>query len=105
MLLNLTITQLDIGPVPPARAQEMGQLGYIQWLSGLRPMANYRAEAMRAYAAAQPFLKTSPAVAVFCDLLVASTRTPSAPLPLALPIRNRRGGARARRAARGDTGN
>lgn len=99
MLLERTISQLDIGPMPPARAQELGQLGFMQWLGALRPMADYRAEAMRAYSAAQPFLRTSPAVAVFCDLLVASTRMPIEPLPLALPARHRRGGARARRAA------
>lgn len=99
MLLERTISQLDIGPVSPARAHELGQLGYMQWLGWLPPMADYRAEAMRAYAAAQPFIRTSTAIAVFCDLLVASIRTPIEPLPLSLPARCRRGGARARRAA------
>jgi hypothetical protein len=99
MLLERTISQLDIGPIPLPRAYELGQLGYMQWLGWLPPMADYRKEAMRAYAAAQPFIRTSPAVAVFCDLLVASTRSPIEPLPLSWPTRHRRGGARARRAA------
>ena len=99
MLLERTISQLDIGPVSPTRAHDLGQLGYIQWLGALRPMADYRMEALRAYAAAQPFIRTSPAIAVYCDLLVASTRMPIQPLPLKLPARHRRGGARARRAA------
>lgn len=99
MLLERTISQLDIGYLPPARAQELGQLGYMQWLGGLPSDANYRTEAMRAYAAAAPFLHPSPAVAVFCDLLVASTRMPPEPLALALPARHRRGGAQARRRA------
>ena len=99
MLLHLTISQLDIGHVPPERAQELGQLGYMQWLGSLPAMSDYREEAMRAYGEAVPFRRTSPAIAVFCDLLVASTRLPITPLPLALPERRRRGGAQARRAA------
>ncbi len=99
MLLELTISQLDIGPVSPDRAEELGQLGYIQWLGALPRMSEYRREAMRAYQMAQPFRRNSSAVAVFCDLLVASTQTPIQPLPLALPQPCRRGGAAARRAA------
>lgn len=99
MLLELTISQLDIGPVPAGRATELGQLGYMQWLGSLRAMADYRQEAMRAYAAAGPFKSASPAVAVFCDLLMASMRVPIEPLPLSLPSQHRRGGSRARRAA------
>ena len=99
MLLELTISRLDIGPVPPSRAKELGQLGYMQWLGALPPMREYRREAMYAYTKAVPFARTSPAVAVYCDLLVASTRVPLEPLPLALPDRHRRGGARARRSA------
>ena len=97
MLLERTISQLDIGTVPPDEAAELGQLGYLQWLAGLPANADYAREAMRAYSMAQPFLRTSPAVAVFCDLLVASTRLPIEPLPLKMPTRKRRGGAQARR--------
>jgi hypothetical protein len=100
MLLERTIAQLDIGPVPPERAAEMGRMGYMQWLAGLPGCADYRREALRAHALARPFRGASPAVAAFCDLLVASTRMPPAPLPLALPPRRRRGGARGRRVAR-----
>ncbi len=97
MLLERTIAQLAIGPVPAERAGEMGRMGYMQWLADLPGRADYRREAMRAYEMARPFRRGSPAVAVFCDLLVASTRMPPAPLPLALPPRRRRGGAQARR--------
>lgn len=97
MLLERTLTQLDIGPVPPARALALGQLGYMQWLGALPGHASYPAEAMRAYEMAEPLMRSSPAVAVFCDLLVASTQTPLQPLPLSLP-RRRRGGRQARRA-------
>ena len=97
MLLERTIFQLDIGHVAPERAEELGQLGYLQWLGGLAADASYMAEAMRAYEMAQPFMRTSPAVAVFCDLLVASTTLPPRPVALRPSVRNRRGGAQARR--------
>lgn len=97
MLLEQTIFQLDIGYVPPEKAEEMGQLGYMQWLGALRGGASYQREAIRAYEMAQPFIRTSPAVAAFCRLLVASVASPIEPLSLRLPLRNRRGGAQARR--------
>lgn len=100
MLLERTILQLDMGPVPPEKAEEFGQLGYMQWLAGLPGDADYRREAMRAYGMALPFIRTSPSVAVFCDLLVASTRMPPRPLHLSAPARERRGGAKARRSWR-----
>ncbi|MEM9047163.1 MAG: hypothetical protein AAGC92_00465 [Pseudomonadota bacterium] len=99
MLLALTISQLDIGPVPPERAKELGQLGFMQWLGALPATSAYRREAMRAYRMASPFRHASPAVAVFCALLVASMCLSPQPLPLALPHPRRRGGADARRAA------
>lgn len=98
-MLELTISQLDIGPLPSDRANELGQLGYMQWLGALPAMADYHREAKRAYDRAHPFRHTAPAVAVFCDLLQASLRMPPAPLSLALPHPRRRGGADARRAA------
>ena len=97
MFLERTISQLDIGPMSHDEATELGQLGYLQWLAGLPADAGYAKEAMHAYATARPFLRSSPALAVFCELLVASTRDPFAPLPLKMPKRERRGGARARR--------
>jgi hypothetical protein len=99
MLLELTISQLDIGPVSPERADELGRLGYLQWLGALRPDASYLAEARRAYELAVPFARNSPAIAVFCDLLVASTRMPPVPLDVTWPVGARRGGAKARRGA------
>ena len=100
MLLERTISQLDIGTVSPDEATELGQLGYLQWLASLPANTDYGREAMHAYTMAQPFLRSSPAVAVFCDLLIASTRLPIAPLPLKMPTRERRGGAQARRLRR-----
>ncbi len=97
MLLERTILQLDIGHVPPDQAETMGHLGYMQWLGALRGDADYRREAMRAYERARPFIRTSPAIAVFCQLLVASCTTLPSVLDLRLPARTRRGGARARR--------
>ena len=97
MLLERTIHQLDIGQVSPERARELGQLGYLQWLGALPGHSNYLHEAMRAYAKAQPFRRTSPAVAVFCDILVNSTVSPAILPPLTFGRRGRRGGAQARR--------
>ena len=97
MLLEQTIFQLDIGHVPPDKAEELGQLGYMQWLGALPGHVIYRDEAMRAYGLAQPFIRTSPAIAVFCRLLVQSVAMPVEPLALQLPARQRRGGAQARR--------
>ncbi|MEL6464386.1 MAG: hypothetical protein AAFQ58_05395 [Pseudomonadota bacterium] len=97
MLLERTISQLDIGYVPEHIAAAMGHLGYAQWLGSLKGDSGYLNEAMRAYELAQPFIRTSPAIAVFCHLLVASTASPLAPLELRLPAPARRGGAKARR--------
>jgi hypothetical protein len=99
MMLNQTIQQLDRSDLSPARARALAHLGYMQWLGSLPGNSSYPDEAMRAYMAAQPRAWRAPALAVFCDLLVASTRTPLAPLTLILPPRSRRGGARGRRAA------
>ena len=82
MLLEQTISQLDVGYMPPKRAQVMGQLGYMQWLGALPAMSHYIDEAAHAYGLAKPFAATSPAVAVFCDLLLASLKEPLQPLPL-----------------------
>lgn len=73
MLLERTISQLDIGFVPDHVAEEMGHLGYAQWLGALKGDAGCFNEAMRAYEFAQPFIPTSPAVPVFCHLGVEST--------------------------------
>ncbi|MEM1300466.1 MAG: hypothetical protein AAGH68_14430 [Pseudomonadota bacterium] len=98
MLLERTITQLDIGEVPDDQAEKLGHLGFMQWLAALPATSNYRREASRALALATPFESHSPAVAVFCDLVITSVRLPLVPLELRLPERQRRGGSRARRA-------
>ncbi|MEM9754346.1 MAG: hypothetical protein AAF914_00050 [Pseudomonadota bacterium] len=99
MLLERTISQLDIGPVPPDRARELGHLGFMQWLGWLPAGVNYPHAALHALTVAAPFASTSPAVAVFCDLLIASTAVPPQPLDLELPPHHRRGGRAARRGA------
>ena len=99
MLLERTISQLDVGHVPPERARELGRLGYLQWLGALPASANYQREARSACAKALPFAAASPAVAVFCALVDVSMASPPRPLPLPFPERQRRGGAQARRAA------
>lgn len=100
MLLKHTISQLDTGPMPRERAEEMGRLGYLQWLACLPGGSNYRLEAMRACRMAEPHNAASPALSVFCELITASLRMPLVPLSLTLPARQRRGGARARRLER-----
>lgn len=97
MLLERTISQLDIGYVPRDQARELGHLGYMQWLGSLPGDTSYLNQAKHAYDLARPFIHASPAVAVFCQLLIASASTPLQPLDLRLPPRTRRGGARARR--------
>jgi len=99
MLLERTISQLDIGFIPADQAEEMGHLGYLQWLGALRGKDSYRGEAMRAFERARPFMRSSPAVAVFCDLLLITASDPLAQLDLKLPAKTRRGGAKARRDA------
>jgi len=78
----------------------MGQLGYMQWIAGLPGNADYRKAALTAYDTAAPYMIQSPAVAEFCELLLTSLEEPLTPLPLAMPKRQRRGGAQARRSSR-----
>ena len=99
MLLERTIAQLDIGFVQQETAEKMGHLGYAQWLGALPGDASYVQAANHARERARPFIHTSPAVAVFYQLLVTSIATPFVPLDLKLPTPSRRGGARARRDA------
>ncbi|MEM9782054.1 MAG: hypothetical protein AAF899_06230, partial [Pseudomonadota bacterium] len=82
MLLKRTIAQLDLGTLSPERAREMGELGYLQWLGALPASSNYLHEAMYAYTLAAPAARRSNAVAVFCDLLIATTTTPVEPLAM-----------------------
>ncbi len=100
MLLDRTIAQLDVGHVDPEQAESMGHLGYMQWLGALKGDASYKAEAMTAYVRARPLVRKSPAIAIFCDLLLASCAKPLRPLELNLPVPARRGGAKARRSAK-----
>lgn len=97
MQIERTLTQLQVKLSSPQRARELGQMGYMQWLGGLPGHADYNAEAAKAWMIASDFRETDAAVAVFCDLLIASVEHPLQPLDLALPKPARRGGARARR--------
>lgn len=97
MSIDLTLQQLQSRTDSAERAKEYGQLGYMQWLGWLPADACYRTAAIRAYATAKPIMRTDPAVAVFCQLLIESLENPLAPLDLALPKPRRRGGARERR--------
>lgn len=97
MLLERTIHQLDIGFVPPERAEKLGHLGYIQWLGALPGDESYVVAARNALKQAEPFADVSPAIEVFCGLLAASLADPIGPLALRAPGLRRRGGAKARR--------
>ncbi|MEM6663234.1 MAG: hypothetical protein AAF666_13765 [Pseudomonadota bacterium] len=99
MLLERTLSQLNIIDTTPERALVLGHLGYVQWLGALPAMSDYRQQAEYALAKAKSLRSAAPAIGVFCDLLIASMRSPVAPIPLELPERQRRGGSKARRAA------
>ena len=97
MVLDRILDRLRLRSAEPRRPHELGQLGYIEWLASLPGDSDFNQQAMIAYERARPFRRSTPAIAVFCDLLVAATRMPIAPLDLSLPHACRRGGARARR--------
>ncbi|MBU2944397.1 hypothetical protein Q4578_00420 [Shimia thalassica] len=99
MLVERTLTQLQVEATTTERAQELGRMGYIQWLGWLPGHASYEAEAVKAYLVAMDFVDTDPAVAVFCDLIRKSLRRPLVPLDLSLPKPRRKGGAKRRRDA------
>ena len=80
MILERTILQLDTGPMDPDAAQELGQLGYMQWIASLPANTDYCAAALAAIDKAQPFMVHSPAMATFCELLLASVEAPLTPL-------------------------
>ena len=72
MLLERTIAQLNVGPVSPEIAEELGHLGYLQWLGALRGNTSYLEEAMKAYEAARPLSASSPAIALITRSSAAS---------------------------------
>ena len=100
MLLERTISQLNSGPMAPDRAEELAAMGYQQWLYGLPGEVSFPDAAAQAHIAALPYADTSPAVAVFCDMLRAAMILQPMPLRLQQPVPQRRGGARARRKVR-----
>ena len=97
MVLDQVLFKLQARTPTRQRALELGRLGYIEWLGSLPADADYSHAAMAAYTRAAELRRMAPAVAVFCDLLVQSTRMPIQPLDLEPPAAVRRGGARARR--------
>lgn len=94
MLLDRTLFQLDIGWVAPERAEELGYLGYLQWLGALPSGGCYRAEVEVALAAAEPFAEASPAICVFMRLLEASLDSGPCDIASKWPRQMRRGRAR-----------
>ncbi|MDA7425326.1 hypothetical protein [Thalassococcus lentus] len=97
MMIERTLTGLRGQHIPPARAKELGQLGYMQWLGALPGHSSYEYEAVRAYLDVAMYIRTDPAVAEFCFLICESLRFPLQPLDLGMPKPRRRGGARERR--------
>ncbi len=97
MSIDHILNKLQTRTSTPERAKELGQLGYMQWLAGLPVNADYVSSAIYAYDMSEPIMHTDPAVAAFCELLVASIENPLTPLDLSLPKPRRRGGAKERR--------
>ncbi|MCE8006154.1 hypothetical protein [Aestuariivita sp.] len=97
MVLDRILLRLQIRRIAPERAAELAQLGFMEWLGALPGESDFHQQAMIAYRQAVPLRRQAPAIALFCDLLVASTRMPPEPLDLSLPSPHRRGGARGRR--------
>lgn len=100
MVLDRILHRLQLQPTEHCRATDFGQLGFMEWLGSLAADSDYNHQAMTAYQKALPLRRTVPAIAVFCDLLIASTRMPLQPLDISLPNPHRRGGARGRRMLR-----
>lgn len=97
MILERTLHMLQTTTNTKARAEELGRMGFMQWLGGLQGSASFAEEASRALHAAAPFRRSDPAVACFCALVEEARSMPPRPLDLALPEKRRRGGARSRR--------
>jgi hypothetical protein len=97
MVLNHVLNRLQSHPADQLRAVELGQLGFMEWLGSLPGDSDFDRQARAAYARALPFQRVSPAIAVFCALLLAARRMPPEPLNLCLPRPHRRGGSKARR--------
>ncbi|GAA0305930.1 hypothetical protein [Rhodovulum strictum] len=97
MMLELVLLQMQARDRDPACGRETGQLGFMQWLGGLPGGCDYAAAARAALARLGPDAPSSPALATFRALLVASLAVPPRPLGLSLPVPRRRGGTRARR--------
>jgi hypothetical protein len=97
MLLERTLHGLQAQSETPERAEELGRMGFLQWLSFLKGRDSYPEQARRALAKAAVFEGTDPSVAVFCRLVRQSLEGPMALSDLEIPKPSRRGGARSRR--------
>ncbi|HDR29852.1 hypothetical protein [Rhodovulum sp.] len=95
MMLDLVLLQMQARGHDPARADAIGQLGFMQWLGALPGGCDYVAAARAALE--RVGAPGSPVLASFRNLLAASLAMPPRPLDLGLPVPRRRGGARARR--------
>lgn len=97
MLLERTIHGLQAHSETPERAEELGRMGFLQWLAFLKGNQGYAEQAQRALEMAAPFEKTDSSVAVFCKLVRRSLEGPMALSDMAMPRPTRRGGAKGRR--------
>lgn len=97
MLLEKTIHGLQAHSETPERAEELGRMGFLQWLAFLKGNQGYAVQAQEALDKAAPFEATDPSVAVFCTLVRRSLKGPMALADLSVPRPTRRGGARERR--------
>ena len=97
MFLQRTLHMLQTTTDSDERANELGRMGFMQWLGSLDGRAGFALQAGVALEAAGRFRATDPAVAVFCGLIEEALAMPPRPLALGLPRKCRRGGARKRR--------
>ncbi|TCO74116.1 hypothetical protein [Rhodovulum euryhalinum] len=97
MMLEMVLMQMQASTASSARAREIGQLAFMQWLGGLPGGCDFIAAARSALARVDAAGEATPALDTFRMLLAASVQMPPQPLDLRLPEPRRRGGARARR--------
>ena len=89
MVLDRILHSLNTPSLSRRRAIEQGRLAFLEWLWSLPEGTNFATQALADYERADRSGLTSPAITVFCGLLVHASR------PMPMPVR--RGGARARR--------
>ncbi|MCQ0971935.1 hypothetical protein MLD63_16045 [Paracoccus sp. TK19116] len=76
------IARIGQGSMPPDRARELGEFAYLHWLARLPGDESYSAQAQQALRSAAPAVPASPALGIFCEMLMASLARPIQPLRL-----------------------